>query len=202
MRLNSRTFYFSVVILVMSTNAGMATSDSWPHEPEEACKRRLFGDPLDSRQLGSEGIAIVIYLLDECELDRRIIISERGDEIPEIQAVTTVKGSISSQLKSIRQAKPEVNFDEACDSIRVEFSEKLTTSPQSLSKLLEDFKSILVKPTIDAPFVIHGTFYEIWVFSGANHSYFEFQGAFGAKQNPLQRWVDAIVSASGLTCQS
>lgn len=163
------------------------------------CKKELFGEPLDLRRVGSEGIAINVQLLDSRESETQLTLTQRGQQKPELRVLTTVGGSVRHQLDRLRGANPDIGQEAACGMVKVRLSTSEKIDSTRLATLIDEFQSLEVKPTIDAPFVIHGIYYDMWVFSAANYSYFQFQGVpeQTEAENPLQRWVDRLVRLAG-----
>lgn len=192
-----------VVLLALiscTSGPGEAATD-WPPDAAEVCRRDLFGDPADLRRVGTEGIALVVRWLDSCELDREVRLSQRGGESAQLTATTAVGASIESQLQRLHEARPEVELKTACQAVVVRPLDA-EVEAELLTALISDFRSIRMSPTIEAPLVVHGELFELWVFSGANHSYFQFQSIAGptGSESPLEAWTHDLVSALGMEC--
>lgn len=189
-----------LALIGCSSGLGQAATD-WPRDADEVCRRAIFGDPADLRRVGTEGIAIVVRWLDTCELDHEVRLSQRGGETPQLMATSAVGMSIAAQLQRLQEAKPELELKTACQAVRVRPQDAMVEA-DLLQTLVSSFRAIKMSPTIEAPLVLHGELFEMWVFSGANHSYFQFQttaGSTGA-EGPLEAWTDDLVTALGMEC--
>lgn len=189
-----------LALISWTCGPGQAASE-WPRAAAEICKRELFGDPADLRRVGTEGIAIVVRWLDSCGLDREARLTRRGDETAQLAAMTAVGTSIESQLQRLHETRPELDLKTACQAVAVRTLDADVEAEQ-LTGLISELRSLKMSPTIGGPLVIHGDLFELWVYSGANHSYFQFQAVPRQTdgRNPLETWTDDLVSVLDLAC--
>lgn len=197
------TRYVSVLLLLVLGSASCASLTGVevqePGDAQRDCERQLLGDPQDLRKEGGEGIAIVVRLLDACDRQIQMTIVKSVDHPAEMHVVTIDPGN-GHRPRPRAVAPSSQVVEQECRGIRARRFTPSEPSTEELAKLLDEFDSIAITPVIEAPLVIHGTHYEIWVFSGATHSYFRFMGVGGevGDDNPLQEWVDRIIVLAAL----
>lgn len=197
------TRYVPVLLLLVlgsascSSLTGVEARD--PRDSQRACEGQLLGDPQDLRKEGGEGIAIAVRILDACDGQIQVTIVKRSDYPAEMHVVTIDAGN-GDRPGSRAGGSISPVVEQECRGVRARRFTPLEPSAEELARLLDEFDSIAITPVIEAPFVIHGTHYEIWVFSGATHSYFRFMGAAGEEDddNPLQEWVDRVIVLAAL----
>lgn len=171
-----------------------SSPECWPRDPNTLCEIKKFGDPLDLKSTGGEGIAIVIRFLDSTEMNQELVLIQTRSDDPKLRISSTVGSSFSEQLRQLRKDNPLATFDDVCSMVKTR-SYSPGLGANKLREMVTRFRDISIHPTIDAPLVLHGTHYRVWIFSAPiNHSYFDFYGAGPetAKDNPLQHWIDEL----------
>lgn len=166
----------------------------------EHCEAQIFAPPPDVRRIGTQGLVVLVNLLDECGMNRQFMLQDTGEDGSELTAITVVGQPLEVQLsEGLRRG---LSKEEACRSVRLLRLEPAELKRGAVTGLLRGFRDIRVRPTIDAPFVTHGRLYEVLIFAAANHSYFEFQGSPGEQSLdlPLQVWADRVFSVLGFEC--
>ena len=197
--------------LVVST-VGCATasspfgsgSNTSPRATMEICLDQVFGDPLEWRYAGGEGVVVAIRALDNCDLDRQVLLSRVGGQPLDVDLRTSRDHSIGEQLDRLREGSDHVDTARACQAIEVRRIEPKQEALDQWSSLMDALDSVSLKPTLGYPLVLHGNQYKVWIFSAGNHSYFEFSGTPGesSESDGLKGWVDTAIQLAGFSCDT
>lgn len=191
----------AVLCAVIGCGGASIAPTTFSPEVVASCEAELFAPPSDARRIGTQGLVVVVNLLDECGMNRQFMLRQAGGDEPELTAITVVGQPVEVQVsEGLREG---LSNGEACESVRVRRLEPAELSQNAVTGLLRDFRDIRVRPTIDGPFVTHGRLYEVFIFTAGDHSYFEFQGVPGEQSPdlPLQIWADRVFSTLGFECR-
>jgi hypothetical protein len=166
---------------------------NWGIAQADGCRESLFSDLQSLRRAGGEGLAVGIRLLDTQGIERELVLTKRGEGLTAAVGVVIAEVPLSKQLAAIHAKDPNLGPREACT--RVKTSSVKTDSDTRLEDAIAELKSLSFNPVLQAPFVLHGKYYKIWVFSGSTASHYDFGGVASdsTERSPLQTWSDRLL---------
>lgn len=166
---------------------------NWGLRYSDACREALFGDSEDYRRSGGEGTVVVLRYSDLSELETQVVLDGSSTDSPVIGVTSIIGQSLVDQLAALHRKTPGISPDEACRRVR---SKSFSRTDAGAEQALDELRAISMSPVLSAPFVIHGTSYEIWIFSAATESHFEFLGPTPAEllAHPLAQWSNKVLA--------
>jgi len=197
----------SVICVLLFAISGEPTSPGSVSVPSlqktvKSCRDQLFEDPMTYRRAGLSGVVIVVNVLTECDREWQLAVTRAENNTLKLSGVTTTGEGLESQIRAALLGSPGLTAREACGRVTTRTVSERDIDQNRLQGLVNELRRMRVDPMIGAPLVLDGNAYRIWVFAGANHSYFDFYGVPSDPDtpNPLQRWVDDLARLVGLEC--
>lgn len=197
------------IIVMISFLCLMSSSDvrpsqrtdhaSWSasFDAAEQCKRQIFGSPRDHRF--RDALVVVLQILDQCELDRQVVLTIPVSELATVSVATILTVDIQQHLEEVQARLPQVSLPDACSTLEVERSRpRLVDS--TIEEMARRLKAIKMSPVFETSFPIHGSHYKIWIYTRVTASHFDFLGFYREPESSLHAWADELIMLAGIGC--
>src|SRR5690606_1786621 len=137
---------------------------------------------------------VVLRHLASDGVETQIVIAKQGEQPPTTRVTRLIEKGMMDQLRAMHAEDPRISPGQACQKLHVEAFEikNKALAAEAIARL----RQMSLSPVLEAPLVIHGSFFRIQVFAISTESGFYFfeHDSPDESSNPLHIWSDWLLS--------
>ncbi len=201
----ARAVFLFLLVATCTPATQLLEDESWVAKNERECTEQLLQRPEeDSDFYLSRGTIVTVRFLGECEIESQITVFRTPDGGVEAWISLPRETSISDALLRLHRQNRSQSAADACSRIEMHSFKKAAKEVPEISDILVELEEMEVPPVLEQVMFVHGEFYDIWITSGGNHSYFRLQGPSEPDQpiHALQAWARRLLKLFEVDCQS
>lgn len=188
-----------IVALLAAVPAYPSTSPpledvNWALEHVDQCRRMLFGDVKEFQPSANGSVVVVLRYTGAGGLEQQVVLNETSPGEVSMHATSITGDPLVDQMARQHRLNPERSPEATCNQIEPKCITLQETDTGAA--LLTELRQISVSPILTSPIPFHGDKYELWIFSPAAQSHFEFLGLPCSEHSvpPLQHWSDKVLA--------